>query len=157
MDNKGQMSVEYLLIVVVVIFVLSLITIPLISNSIDASNDVSRSSDAKVALTTIANAADTVYANGPHSKRTVNFYIPKNNNSDKIPIKVEGNCLIMEVDLSNETRNINATVHTAQYGLKLYDNATKSSIDELEKGWYEAAVVCEETPKEVSVNIEKID
>lgn len=153
MDNKGQMSVEYLLIVLVVILVLSIVTIPLISNSIDASNDISHSSDAKVAASTIADAADTVYANGPHSKRTVDFYIPSNTTY----IKFEGNKLIIPVILSNgTTQNVNATVHTAQYGLVIYDNVTHVPIIKLDKGWYEAMVSCEESPKQINVSVSSI-
>lgn len=131
MDNKGQMSVEYLLIVLVVILVLAIVTVPLISNSIDASNDVSHSSDAKVAATTIANAADTVYANGPHSKRTVNLYIPSNVSK----IEFEGKEVCIPVTLSNGTKNITANT---QYGF------TNENPLYVTKGWYEAVVSCEE-------------
>jgi uncharacterized protein (UPF0333 family) len=78
LDKRGQVSVEYLLVVLVLILILSIITIPLIGESIDSSNDVSDASDAKVATDTLANAADVVYANGPGAKRTVSFYIPQN-------------------------------------------------------------------------------
>ncbi|MDO9260521.1 MAG: class III signal peptide-containing protein, partial [Flavobacteriaceae bacterium] len=78
MDKRGQVSVEYLLVVLVLILILSVVTIPLIGNSIDASNDVSDASDAKIATDTLANAADVVYANGPGAKRTVSIYVPQN-------------------------------------------------------------------------------
>lgn len=139
MDNKGQMSVEYLLIVLVVILVLSLVTIPLISNSIDASNDVSHSSDAKVAASTIANAADTVYANGPGSKRTINFYIPEDTT-----IRINGRNVIIPIQLSNgTTKDVNVT---AQYG---FDNKTLN----VNKGWYDAVVSWELKTKVISVNL----
>ena len=80
MDKRGQVSVEYLLIILILILVLSIVTIPLIGSSVDASNDVSDASDAKVAVDTLANAADVVYANGPGAKRTVSFYIPQTSN-----------------------------------------------------------------------------
>ena len=139
MDNKGQMSVEYLLIVVVVIVVLSLVTIPLITNSIDASNDISHSSDAKVAATTISNAADTVYANGPGAKRTINFYIPEDTS-----IRFNGKKVIIPIALSNgTTKNVNVT---AQYG---FDNKTLN----VNKGWYDAVVSWEIGTKVISVNL----
>ncbi len=73
MDNRGQISAEYLLLMVIIILILSSVTIPLASKSIDASNDVSEASDAKVAVESIANAANVVYANGPGSKRTIKY------------------------------------------------------------------------------------
>ncbi len=142
MDNKGQMSVEYLLVVLVVILVLSIVTIPLISNSIDASNDVSHSSDAKVSASTIANAADTVYANGPGAKRTISFYIPESTKiilSDKkviIPIQSSSNGII----------NVNATT---QYSL---DDKTLT----VNKGWYDAVVSWEVGAKVIDVKLTNI-
>lgn len=142
MDNKGQMSVEYLLIVLVVILVLSIVTIPLISNSIDASNDVSHSSDAKVASTTLANAADTVYSNGPGSKRTVNFFIP-----ESTTIEFSGKKVIIPVTLSNgTTQNVNSTT---QYG---FENKTLN----VNRGWYDAVVSWEVGTKVISVNLTNV-
>lgn len=79
MDNRGQISAEYLLLMVIIILILSAVTIPLASKSIDASNDVSQASDAKVAVESIADAANVVYANGPGAKRKITVYIPQDN------------------------------------------------------------------------------
>ena len=50
MDDIGQISVEYLLLIVVILIIISAVTIPLMGKSIDASNDVSWTSDAKMQL-----------------------------------------------------------------------------------------------------------
>jgi uncharacterized protein (UPF0333 family) len=77
-DSRGQVSVEYLLMFLVVIIVFSTITIPLISNSLSSSNNISIASDASIAVDTIASAVDVVYNNGPMAKRTISVYIPVN-------------------------------------------------------------------------------
>ncbi len=80
MDIRGQISAEYLLLIVVVLVIISSITIPLISKSIDASNSVSNVADAKNAVNEIANAVNIVYADGPGAKRTLDVYIPQSMN-----------------------------------------------------------------------------
>jgi uncharacterized protein (UPF0333 family) len=76
MDSRGQVSVEYLLMFLVVITIFSSITIPMISNSLSSSNTISIASDASIAVDTLASAVDTVYNNGPMAKRTISVYIP---------------------------------------------------------------------------------
>ncbi len=80
MENKGQASAEYLLLLVVLLIILASVTIPLVANSVNASMDVSKSSDTKNALQSIANAVNIVYANGPGSKRTIDIYMSQNGN-----------------------------------------------------------------------------
>ncbi|HII83915.1 MAG TPA: class III signal peptide-containing protein, partial [Methanobacterium subterraneum] len=65
MENKGQASAEYLLLIVVIIIIMAAVTIPLVSNSVNSTMDVSRASDTKNAIQSIANAVNLVYANGP--------------------------------------------------------------------------------------------
>jgi len=77
MEDKGQISAEYLLLIVVILVILNTVTIPLIGQSIDAANDVAWTFDAKVAVTTIANAVNIVHANGPGARRTLEIYIPR--------------------------------------------------------------------------------
>ncbi len=126
MDKRGQVSVEYLLVVLILIVVLSVITIPLIGNSIDASNDVSDASDAKIATDTLANAADVVYANGPGAKRTVSFFVPQTGNLSFVNSTVK-----MSLQYSNGTNSyINSST---QYNL---GNKTTS----VSSGWHTGSV-----------------
>ncbi|MDP3035006.1 MAG: class III signal peptide-containing protein [Methanobacteriaceae archaeon] len=124
MDKRGQVSVEYLLVILVLIVILSVVTIPLIGNSIDASNDVSDASDAKVATDTLANAADVVYANGPGAKRTVSFFVPQNgslsfgNSTVALSLKYSNGTndsinSSTQYNLGNNTTTINSSWHTA--------------------------------------------
>jgi hypothetical protein len=79
LDSKGQVSVEYLFLILIFLIILFTVTIPFASHAITDSQNVSVTSDAETAVSTIANAVDVVYANGPSSQRTVNVYIPQNN------------------------------------------------------------------------------
>ena len=79
MDSRGQLSVEYLLLLVVIFVVFGAMITYLIGPSIDSANDISDVSSASNAVNTIANAANIVYANGPNSKRTVSYYVPVDN------------------------------------------------------------------------------
>jgi uncharacterized protein (UPF0333 family) len=127
LDKRGQVSVEYLLVVLVLILILSIITIPLIGESIDSSNDVSDASDAKVATDTLANAADVVYANGPGAKRTVSFYIPQNG-----ALKFANSTVSLSLVYSNGT---NSSINSStQYNLG--NNTTTVS-----SGWHNAQVL----------------
>ncbi len=76
MDAKGQLSVEYLLLTLVFLIIVGSVTIPLIGHSIDASLDVSDTSQVSASINSITNAIGIVYANGPGSKRTINVYFP---------------------------------------------------------------------------------
>ncbi len=106
MDEKGQASVEYVLLSLVFLIILGSVTIPLVSKSIDSSMDVSDTSNVNAAVNSIANAVGVVYANGPGAKRTINVYFPVSGT-----MSTNNNVLTMPVTLSNGTsKNINAAV-----------------------------------------------
>jgi uncharacterized protein (UPF0333 family) len=98
MDVKGQVSAEYLLLVLVFLIILGSVTIPMIGKSIDSSMDVSSTSDVSAAVNSIANAVGIVYSNGPGSKRTINVYFPVSGT-----LSVSNNTLLMPVLTSNGT------------------------------------------------------
>ncbi|HOQ19746.1 MAG: class III signal peptide-containing protein [Methanothermobacter sp.] len=138
MDSKGQISLEYLLLVFVSILIIGSVTIPLIGKSIDASNDISKASDAKVAVQSMANAADIVYANGPGAKRTITFYMPNNGG-----IGFNNSKIYITVTYSNGTTdNIEAKT---QYN--------KIEIDRtaLIKGWHTATIKWEGNKVKISI------
>jgi len=106
MDENGQASVEYVLLSLIFLIILGSVTIPLVSNSISSSMDVSDTSNVNSAINSIANAVGIVYANGPGAKRTINVYIP-----DSGTISYTNNAITMPVTLSNGTvKNVNAAV-----------------------------------------------
>ncbi|MDR1819483.1 MAG: class III signal peptide-containing protein [Methanobrevibacter sp.] len=76
-DNKGQLSVEYLLIFLISILILIAITLPTlefgISNSLDMMNIIKTKSE----IVKITEAINTIYSNCIGSKKTVIIDIPK--------------------------------------------------------------------------------
>ena len=127
MDYKGQISVEYLLLIVVILIILGTVTLPLIGRSVDASNDISWTSDAKNAISSVGNAVNIVYSNGPHAKRTLTVYIPKNG----MKFNNTGNTIGLVTTLSDGT---NKTVNSTIY----YPVTT--NVNSLNKGWYNVVV-----------------
>lgn len=80
MDDKGQMSLEYILSSMIAILIISLISVPILLTAIDYSNDITDSIDSKYELTKITDAIDFCYASGKGSKRIV--YVDFNQNAD---------------------------------------------------------------------------
>lgn len=71
LDKKGQLSLEYILSVMVVILIITLLSVPILSLSIDYTNDVMDSINAKNELSKITDAIDFCYNNGKGSKKTL--------------------------------------------------------------------------------------
>lgn len=70
-DNKGQVSLEYLLIFAISIAILIVFTLPLIENTIEDTFDVSDALEVKYDLSKITQAIKKVYGEGQGSKQTV--------------------------------------------------------------------------------------
>ena len=111
MDNKGQLSVEYLLLLVVIFVVFGAMITYLIGPSIDSANDISDVSAASNTVNTVANAVNLVYANGPGSKRVVTVYIPQ----DNMRFLRTGNYINLTVTLTNGTKVASATTNQKIY------------------------------------------
>jgi uncharacterized protein (UPF0333 family) len=140
MDVKGQVSVEYLLVILVVLLVFGMMLTNVITPSINATSDVSKSSDAKTAVDTIANAADLVYANGPGSKRTLSVYIPKH------------------TDFTTGTDGISMTVPLSKSRTKVITRDTDSklstqNLNSVSAGWHTVVVEWKQNEKVVTVNL----
>ena len=140
MDVKGQVSVEYLLVILVVLIVLGTVTIPMIGSSVSSSSDVSKSSDAKTAVDTIANAADLVYANGPGSKRTLSVYIP---NHTAFTTGTDG--ISMVVPLSDSTTKTITRDTDSQLSNK--------NLNSVSAGWHTVVVEWKQNEKVVTVSL----
>jgi len=98
MENKGQISAEYLLTVVVILIILATVSIPLVGSSINNTMDISNSADVEKAVNSIANAVNIVYSNGPGAKRTISVYVPSN-----LTLTWDGTGIQMSVPLNNGT------------------------------------------------------
>ena len=85
MDDKGQVSLEYLLIFAVSFIVLIAFTLPLLEGSMSTTFDVSDSLELKSDLSKLSQAIKQVYGQGQGSKQSVNIIIKQsvNLNIDK--------------------------------------------------------------------------
>ena len=70
-DNKGQLSLEYVLSSMIAILIITLISIPILLTAMDYSNDIIDSINSKSELSKITDAIDFCYASGKGSKRIV--------------------------------------------------------------------------------------
>ena len=131
MDSKGQISAEYLFLILIFLIILGSVTVPLAGKSISSSMNVSVTSDAKTAVSTIANAVDVVYANGPQAIRTVNVYFPQDTtlsfNSGSLFLNLNG------VSYTNGAQK--ATVNSSVP----YNNITIVNTT-INKGWHNIQV-----------------
>ena len=127
MENKGQASAEYLLLIVVIIIIMAAVTIPLVSNSVNSTMDVSRASDTKNAIQRIANAVNLVYANGPGAKRTIDIYMPQDMN-----LTYDNNTRTINqlLELSSQNKTVSANV---DYGV------TFTNPNPI-KGWHQTQI-----------------
>lgn len=95
MDDKGQISIEYLMIFSISLLILIVFTMPLLEKSMDNTFDVSDSIKTKSDLTKLSQAIKEVYGQGQGSKKTVYLDIEKpvkinianNHVSSKIKLK----------------------------------------------------------------------
>lgn len=112
-DLNGQIAIEYLFISLVSILLILTIILPLVSETIDYSSDISKCSKNKKVLSDISNSIDYVALNGPGSRRILIFYdcdnsiINLGNYYDK---NINLGSLSSEVKLSNNYfKKINVT------------------------------------------------
>jgi hypothetical protein len=76
-DDKAQLSVEYLLLVMVTIVIFTVIILPLLGIAIDFTFDSLDSLTIKSEISKITKSIDIVYSNGAGAKRSVVLDLPK--------------------------------------------------------------------------------
>lgn len=147
MDSKGQASAEYLLLILVILIIMGTVTIPLVGNSIGSTTATSQVSDAKTAVSTIANAVNMVYANGPGAKRTVTVYIPQDttltfDNKNKV---MGMNINYYDGTVGGAGKTVSKYVNTTvPYNLNIIN-------PNLSKGWYDVTITW--TAGSVALNV----
>ena len=80
MDSRAQVSLEYLLIFLISLSILSMFSIPLIEDTVSDVNDIKKSMDIKNTLIELSNNVNLVHASGYGSKKTISMNIPCNMN-----------------------------------------------------------------------------
>jgi len=77
LSQKGQVAMEYLLILAIIFSYISLIILPTTQTSINAATDVSNFTRAKHTANKLASAVDQVGSGAENSKRTLTLTIPR--------------------------------------------------------------------------------
>ena len=141
LDNKGQLSLEYVLSSMIVILIISLISVPILLTAMDYSNDIIDSINAKSELSKITDAIDFCYSSGKGSKRIV--YVDLNRNVD-IRLYNDGNKGFASIDL-NLSDNSKEITSSFDY------NGLNGNIH-LSKGFNKIAVNWDEDSNMIEVN-----
>ncbi|MDP2974139.1 MAG: hypothetical protein Q8N60_03750 [Candidatus Diapherotrites archaeon] len=95
MNKRGQVSIEFILLIVITLVYIYGTVWPLINDAIVAAEDVQRVSDTKISAQKLANAINEAAAGSGESKRTIHLLIPNdasiecNSADNKIEYSVE--------------------------------------------------------------------
>ena len=119
-ENRGQISLEYLLIFSISLIVLVVFTLPLLEFGVENTLDVSDSLKVKSDLSKISSAVSQVYAEGQGSRQTVHIQSDKS-----IKVSIDENHLSTNLKLNDNSNKLIKTQHSS--------NLEKSSIN-LKKG-----------------------
>ncbi len=141
MDKKGQLSLEYVLVSMIALLIISLVSVPILLTAIDYSSDIIDSINSKAELSKITDAIDYCHSSGKGSKRIV--YVDFNQDVD--------------VELSNNGKNGLGSIT-----LSLSDNTKeiRSSFDymglneniHLSRGFNKILVKWDEDSDKIEVN-----
>lgn len=96
MDDKGQVSLEYMLIFAVTLIILIAFTLPLLEESMNNTFDISDSIKAKSDLSKLSHAISQVYGQGQGSRVTLDLDIDK-----PIKINIANNHVSSKIKLKN--------------------------------------------------------
>ena len=111
-DNKGQTSLEYMLIFAIALFLLIAFTLPIAKFGTEKTLDVSNALDTKSELSKLSNAISQVYGEGQGSKQTVFLTV-----NEPLNVKILNSYISASIKLSdNSFKN-----------LKLYHNSNLDS------------------------------
>lgn len=99
--QKGQVSIEFILLIVITLVYIYGTVWPLINDATVAAEDVQRVSDTKISAQKLANALNEAAANSGESKKTIHLLVP-----NKASISCSGNQINFTVDVNkmNEKR-----------------------------------------------------
>ena len=95
-DDKGQVSLEYLLIFAVSLILLIAFTLPLLEFGLENTMDVSNSLNAKSELSKLSNAISQVYGEGQGSKQTIHLTL-----DNPIDVKISSSYLSAVIKLND--------------------------------------------------------
>lgn len=123
LDDRGQVSLEYILIFAVSLIILIAFTMPFLNETMSDTFDVSDSLKTKVDLSKIADAIKQVYGEGEGSKQTVSIDVYK-----PVKIDVSNNQISSKIKLNNnqykvEKINVHSKLKTGTFKLNKGKNS----------------------------------
>ena len=108
MDKTGQLSLEYILLSMMAILIISLLSVPILLTAIDYSSDIIDSINSKAELSKITDAIDYCYSSGKGSKRMV--YVDFNQDVDvKLYNNRKNGLASINLILSDNTKEITSS------------------------------------------------
>ena len=105
MDDRGQVSLEYLLIFAISLILLVVFTLPLAEMTVENTMDVSDTLDVKSDLVRISQAVKEVYGQGQGSRQTVSITTSKDLKLSVAPGHVS--CSLKLKDGSSKVEKVN--------------------------------------------------
>ncbi|WP_458454456.1 class III signal peptide-containing protein [Methanobrevibacter sp.] len=126
-DNKGQVSLEYLLIFTISLILLIVFTLPLTEYSIQNTLDVSDTLDLKADLSRLSQAIETVYGQGQGSKQSVNIH-----SKTSLKVSVDNNhasCNLKLKDGSSKNVKVNCNSNLAKTSVPLAKGANTIIVE----------------------------
>ena len=127
MDNKGQISLEYLLIFAISLILLIAFTLPLAQIAIEKTSDVSNTLNAKSELSKLSYAISQVYSEGHGSRHTVHLDVNK-----PIYVKITNAYISSSIKLSDgksKTLTLNHNSNLASGGISLDKGENKIIVE----------------------------
>ena len=123
LDDRGQVSLEYILIFAVSLIILIAFTMPFLNETMSNTFDVSDSLKTKADLSKLADAIKQVYGEGEGSKQTVSIDVYK-----PVKIDVSNNQISSKIKLNNnqykvEKINVHSKLKTGTFKLNKGKNS----------------------------------
>lgn len=98
LDNKGQVSLEYLLIFTISLILLIAFTMPIAEFGLEKTLDVSNALDTKAELSKLSNAISQVYGEGQGAKQTIFLTV-----NEPINVKISNSYISASIKLNDNS------------------------------------------------------
>ncbi|MCR5027108.1 MAG: class III signal peptide-containing protein [Methanobrevibacter sp.] len=110
-ENKGQVSLEYLLIFAISLIILIAFTLPLTNFGLEKTLDVSNMLDAKSELSKLSNAISQVYSEGQGSRQIVFLTV-----NDPVNVKISNSYISASIKLNDGNFKVLKLYHNSNLG-----------------------------------------
>ena len=98
LDNKGQVSLEYLLIFAISLILLIAFTLPIANFGLEKTLDVSDALDTKAELSKLSNAISQVYGEGQGAKQTIFLKV-----NEPVNVKISNSYISASIKLNDNS------------------------------------------------------